>query len=205
MIMVLWSVLLLLFILPLLLYFRVTIKASLVSAEPDKLFQMNIVSNFGIIQKDFCYSFEDILSLVSGSKSDNAAPKPGLATRLVQFPQQISTKLHNFKNNLFLSSRIFRWLVIEKIEWKTRAGSDDAMDTAILTGFLWSFQGSLISAISSRSRLQQLTLNNEPDFNKPGINSYLVCILKMRIVHIIIITSLVLALKVRGYLNGCSK
>ncbi|HCF71306.1 MAG TPA: hypothetical protein DER33_06980, partial [Syntrophomonas sp.] len=102
MIMVLWSVLLLLFILPLLLYFRVTIKASLVSAEPDKLFKMNIVSNFGIIQKDFCYSFEDILSLVSGSKSDNAAPKPGLATRLVQFPQQISTKLHNFKNNLFL-------------------------------------------------------------------------------------------------------
>ena len=204
MIMVLWSVLLLLFILPLLLYLRVTIKASLVSAEPDKLFKMNIVSNFGIIQKDFCYSFEDILSL-PGLKADNTAPKPGLATRLVQFPNQMSIKLHNFKNNLFLSSRIFRWLVIEKIEWKTRAGSDDAMDTAILTGFLWSFQGSLISAISSRSRLQQLTLNNEPDFNKPGINSYLVCILKMRIVHIIIITSLVLALKVRGYLNGCSK
>lgn len=205
MIMVFWPALLLLILFILLVYFRVTIKASLVSAEPDHQFNMNISSSFGIFKKDYCYAFEDVLSLLPGFRSDNDTPGPGLATRIIQFPHQISKKLYAFKNNLFLASHFLKWLVIEKIEWKTRAGIEDAMDTAILTGFLWSFKGSVISAVSSRSRLQKLILTNEPDFDKPGINSCLVCILKMRIVHIIIIASLVLALKVRGYLHGYSE
>lgn len=196
-------VLILILILPLLTYFRVTIQASLRSGDQDHWFNINIASTLGIIKEDHCFRFEDILSRLSGFKVDN--DRIFLTTRLIKLPQQISKKIHTLKNDLSLTSGILRWLVIEKLEWKTRAGSDDAMNTAILTGFLWSFKGSVISVISSRTRLQKLILNNEPDFNKPGINSCVLCILKIRIVHIIIIASLIFALKVRGYLHGYSK
>lgn len=201
----LWPLLLLAFIPLLLFYFRITIKASLVSTDLDQLINMSIASTFGILQKDYRYSSEDILSLLPGFRPMNEVPKPGLATRLIQFPNKLSEKLQALKDSLFMASRVFKWLVIEKIEWKTRAGSKDAMETAIMIGVFWSFKGAVIGAISSRTRLQKLIINIEPDFNKPGINSYLVCILKMRIVHIIIIASFVLVLKVRGYLNGYSK
>ncbi|HEX3010764.1 MAG TPA: DUF2953 domain-containing protein [Syntrophomonadaceae bacterium] len=199
MIMVFRIIILSVFICTLLVYFRVTIHATLAHFDQEHYFNMSVESAFGIINKDYHYGFEDIRSLLLQDS------RPDILTRLIQFPRQLRGKYTAFKANMRLTSRIFKFMVIEEIEWKTRAGSENAMDTALMTGFLWSFKGMIISSISSKTKLQRLVLSNEPDFNKPGIHSYLVCILKMRIVHIIIIASYILAIKVRGYFNGYSR
>jgi hypothetical protein len=91
---------------------------------------------------------------------------------------------------------------MEKVEWKTTVGINDAMYTAIITGLFWSIKGVIISIASRKSRLQNLTIDVQPDFSRTAITSRLICILKMRIVHIIIINTYAFVLKVRRYING---
>jgi hypothetical protein len=183
-------------------YFRVDFRASLNSADPAHAVQIKIKSTLAIIDKEYSWNFEDLLSLLPGFKVENENLKP--TPRLREIPRRIRNKLNAYKSNATLVRRILNWLVLEKFEWKTRSGREDAMDTALLTGLFWCLKGILVSAISSKIKMEKLILNSEPDFSQPGINSCLVCILKIRIVHIMIIASLIFALKVRGYLHGYS-
>ncbi len=95
-----------------------------------------------------------------------------------------------------------RYLVIERLDWSSSIGLNDAMYTAIGSGGLWALKGMLVGFLSSKSRLQDVNLQVEPDFNGEKVVSRLYCILKMRIVHIILITFYFLVLIVRGYFNG---
>ncbi len=95
-----------------------------------------------------------------------------------------------------------KYLVIERLDWNSGIGLNDAMYTAISSGGLWAIKGMLVGFLSSKSRLQDINLQVEPDFNGEKVVSHLNCILKMRIVHIILITSYFLVLIVRGYFNG---
>lgn len=95
-----------------------------------------------------------------------------------------------------------KYLVVERLDWSSGIGLNDAMYTAIGSGGLWAIKGMLVGFLSSKSRLQDINLQVEPDFNGEKVVSHLYCILKMRIVHIILITFYFLVLIVRGYFNG---
>jgi len=95
-----------------------------------------------------------------------------------------------------------QYLVIERLDWSSSIGLNDAMYTAIGSGGLWAVKGTLVGFLSSKSRLQDINLQIEPDFNGEKVVSRLYCILKMRIVHIILITFYFFVLIVRGYFNG---
>ena len=95
-----------------------------------------------------------------------------------------------------------KYLVIERLDWSSGIGLNSAMYTAISSGGLWAIKGMLVGFLSSKSRLQDINLQVEPDFNGEKVVSHLYCILKMRIVHIILITFYFLVLIVRGYFNG---
>ena len=84
-------------------------------------------------------------------------------------------------------------LRIEKLEWKTVIGLENAMDTAICTGGLWAIKGSFIGFISARSRLEEIKIEVQPDFSEIKLASHLDCIVKMRTVHIMIIVVRLLA------------
>lgn len=107
----------------------------------------------------------------------------------------------SLKDKHFLKT-ILKYLVVEKIDWKTNIGLQDAMYTGIGTGNLWAFKGILVSLISINSRLEKLHLEVIPDFNEQIFRSDLSCIISMRIVHIIFIRVYLFFLIVRGYLNG---
>jgi hypothetical protein len=81
----------------------------------------------------------------------------------------------------------YKKLQIEKLEWKTVIGLENAMDTAICTGGLWAIKGSFIGLISARSRLEEIKIEVQPDFSEIKLASHLDCIVKMRTVHIMII------------------
>lgn len=99
---------------------------------------------------------------------------------------------------LFAAKRI----VVEKLDWQSCIGTNDAMYTALGTGGIWAIKGILTGLLSSKTRLQDINLQVEPDFDNARLNSRIYCILKMRIVHIILIALHFVVLIVRGYING---
>lgn len=103
---------------------------------------------------------------------------------------------------LRLGNFAIKHLVVEKLDWKSYIGVGDAMITALSTGSLWAVKGMLTGFLSSRARLLELSLIVEPDFNNEKLVSHINCILKMRIVHIILIALFFRVLIVRGYING---
>lgn len=94
------------------------------------------------------------------------------------------------------------YLVIEKLEWETVIGTNDAMYTAVISGYLWAFKGSFVSILSSASNLKKINLDVQSDFKSDTCWSRMHCILKVRVVHIIFIATYLIVLKVRRYLSG---
>ena len=102
----------------------------------------------------------------------------------------------------FILKKALAYTVVEKIDWKSRVGGRDAMWTALHTGLLWAVKGLIMTLLARNSRLEQVELAVEPDFQRPELNSQINCILKMRIVHIITIAIYLIVWKVRWWING---
>jgi hypothetical protein len=104
------------------------------------------------------------------------------------------------------SLNLFKWVLhftsIQKLEWHTSIGTGQADRTAIGTGFGWALKGVLIGQLNSYCRFEQLDINVNPDFVHQILKSRLVCIFKIRTVHIIYIQLYAIAMKVRWYVNG---
>jgi hypothetical protein len=100
---------------------------------------------------------------------------------------------------------IFRYSVVEKLEWKSCLGLNEAMLTAVTSGGLWALKGMLAGFISSRMRLVDLKLEVEPDYNSDKLVSNINCIFKIRIAHIILIALLFVVLTGRRYLDGWTR
>ncbi|CFX94116.1 Uncharacterized [Syntrophomonas zehnderi OL-4] len=94
------------------------------------------------------------------------------------------------------------YLVVDNLEWKTTTGGNDAMQAALRSGCFWALQSWVAVFISLHCRLNHLQLAVKPDFANNIFLSNFACILKMRIVHIIIIVFYILAWKVRWWING---
>ena len=90
-------------------------------------------------------------------------------------------------------------IVVDKLDWKTTVGCQDAFYTAISTGLLWALKGTYIAMLSSKCRLNHIRLEVRPDFTSPAFLSNFICIFKIRIVHIIIMS---MRLKFRRCMNG---
>jgi len=98
---------------------------------------------------------------------------------------------------------ILKHLLVEEFNWDTIIGTGDAMYTALGTGSMWALQGTIIGYLSSLSTIKDLHINIQPDFRGSTIRSEFNCILKIRIVHIIITAIYIFWLIIRRYLNGC--
>lgn len=104
--------------------------------------------------------------------------------------------------NYHMIIMVLRYIVVEKLEWISTVGSKDALYTALSTGMCWTLKGILIGALSSRCSLKHLWLDVRPDFANPAFLSSFTCILKMRLVHIMIIVIYAIVIKVRWCMNG---
>ncbi len=90
-------------------------------------------------------------------------------------------------------------ITVNKLEWKTTVGFQDAFHTAISTGVFWAIKGTFISMLSSKCHLNNLVVDVRPNFTNPIFLSSFICIFKIRTVHIIIMS---MRLKVRWWING---
>ncbi|HZJ84631.1 MAG TPA: DUF2953 domain-containing protein [Syntrophomonadaceae bacterium] len=90
---------------------------------------------------------------------------------------------------------------LRELEWKSYIGLDDAARTGFFTGVLWAFKGICLSLLR-KDRAFSFQINIYPNFTNTNLSSQLTCILRIRIVHIILIGIAYLFAKVRGEYYG---
>ncbi len=167
------------------LYVKVQIAARLAHDGDSRLIIIEIVSGFNKQKKEFRYDDLDlnISSLLTILRQENNRG----GTDWKKSFQVLPNTLFQLQDYFKILNLVLRYIVVEKLDWRTALGLNDAMNTAVSTGSLWAFKGIFVSILSSRSHLKDLIINVEPDFSTSRFWSRLDCILKMRIVHIIII------------------
>lgn len=140
------------------------------------------------------------------SKSDTVrqtAP-PGIQEVIMQafkgFPVRSIFELS--RGNFYILNTALRYMIVDRLEWISTVGSKDALYTALSTGMCWTLKGILIGVLSSRCSLRHLLVDVRPDFANPVFLSSFTCILKMRLVHIMIIEIYAIVIKVRWCMNG---
>lgn len=119
---------------------------------------------------------------------------------LKDFSSQMQSSL-TLKNRKILAL-VLRFAIVERLEWNSTVGSRDALHTALAAGAGWALQGMIIGLLSNKCRLQRVKMDVRPDYTAPAFFSRISCILKMRLVHIMIIELYTLVLKVRWCING---
>ncbi|MGI5922266.1 MAG: DUF2953 domain-containing protein [Syntrophomonadaceae bacterium] len=170
-------------------YYKVQVIVNLASQKSEQVLAIEIIPPRFRPRRQYHYSRQDLIDIVQKSLVFKLDP----TRRVFGFIIRTKYPVHRL---------VSRYTIMEKIDWKTRVGVNDAMYTGITTGLIWALKGIVVSMAGHRSRLQSLSIDVQPDFAQAVVNSRLICILKIRIVHIIIIFSYAFALKVRRYING---
>ncbi len=73
-------------------------------------------------------------------------------------------------------------LTVSKIEWRTRLGTEDPAQTAILTGIAWGIKGAVVALLRQHIDVPQesLSLQIYPLFSKTALSTNFRCTLKAR-------------------------
>jgi hypothetical protein len=111
----------------------------------------------------------------------------------------------SFKDQIKILRFILGSILVKKLEWNSIIGFDNAMYTAIGVGSLWALKGNLLSFLSAVTHLETCFVHIQPDYSNSTISSQICCILKIRMVHIILIGVYAFGLNVRGYWRGISR
>lgn len=80
------------------------------------------------------------------------------------------------------------------LNWKTVVGMDDAMNTALAAGALWSFKGWILALVSCLSRLHYHRIEVVPSFGGQRIESSCHCEVLFRLAYLMIIMPMVFIL-----------
>ncbi|MDD4801405.1 MAG: DUF2953 domain-containing protein [Syntrophomonas sp.] len=195
------------------------VKAEIIlKVREDEIFQgISLQVNSRLYKADRNYDYTDsnlrllesiLISAVWQNKTNKNKPSasPDLLEVLWQaskgFPIRSLFELCRGNSDLIIMT--LRYIVVEKLDWISTVGSKDALHTALGTGMCWTLKGIIIGILSSRCSLAGLRLDVKADFDNPSFLSSFTCILKMRLVHIIIIEIYAIIIKVRWCLNGFS-
>jgi hypothetical protein len=82
---------------------------------------------------------------------------------------------------------IRKTIIIKYLAWQSALGLENAMDTSLGTGFLWAAQSNAVSILSAFFTLSEIKMDIKPVYGEAVLYSRIKCILKVRLVHIILI------------------
>jgi len=91
--------------------------------------------------------------------------------------KHIIISIHNY---------LYKKIEITKLNLETKIGLGDAALTAVSTGIVWSLKSTLISCILNLKKIKNINLEVVPAYNNTTLEIYLDCIIKLKIVYIII-------------------
>ena len=157
--------------------------------------------NIFLIRKDNNISLEIKVSI--SKKDTNMAIRIPINLKKYSFSENVEKDLNKKKYSFEMLMSIIKKINIkkmdvEKIVWSTKIGLNDAAATGIITGALWTFKHMIISLIDNTTNADIIELNITPVFSKSIFEIYFNCIIKIKLVNIIIIGFIVLKTKIRG-------
>jgi len=207
-----WASVCLLIAVLLFLYVKAEILCELQEDESFQGITLQIKSLFYKINHQYDYTTEHLRllesfmvttieeRLVHDKQVDASGSAQAFIDLLKGFP--IRTIFELSRSDIALCRTALRFTEVDKLEWISTVGSKDALYTALSTGLCWTLKGIAIGALSSQCSLRSIVLEVKPDFVNPAFFSSFTCILKMRMVHIIIIVIYAIVIKVRWCING---
>lgn len=179
------TILLLLFI-PI--YIRIELKRK--SGE-DKI-QLIVYILKGILKYKYEISYIDLIIKYYNDHTDEKKGKSNemkkdkkikLATKLLKK----SKKPIDYKKVLkAIWGYLIKKIELKSINLKSTIGLGDAALTGILYGLIWSLIGTLTNIISQYKDINEINIENNPDFNNKICIIDFFCIIRLKIVHIII-------------------
>lgn len=78
-------------------------------------------------------------------------------------------------------------LVIERVDWETEIGFEDAVLTVLVYGLVWQIKSILMVFVLSDKEINKINIDVITLFNENEFNTKFNCIIKIRIVYIIIV------------------
>ncbi|RKD34542.1 DUF2953 domain-containing protein [Thermohalobacter berrensis] len=97
--------------------------------------------------------------------------------------------LKTIKNReIFLEVKnyLLKKISIKKLYWNSKIGLEDAAITGIAIGLLWNFKNILIIFINNNIQSENISYNIIPEFNKKVFETKFDCIIRVKLVYIII-------------------
>ncbi|HLR34378.1 MAG TPA: DUF2953 domain-containing protein [Tissierellales bacterium] len=98
---------------------------------------------------------------------------------------------NNYLDNIFLNKKYIIYFLkkskVLQFKWTTIVGFNNAATTAISTGTLWSIKYNVVAFFFRDKPIEDFFINVVPEFNKNKFNTEVICIIKTKVVHIIII------------------
>lgn len=102
---------------------------------------------------------------------------------------EIERIIKKYKNFYFkyktLITHISKRLIISDISWYTELGTNDAAETAIITGFIWSIKSFIIAALAKDYNLINIFINVVPNYNIKIFKTSVDCIFSIKLGNII--------------------
>ena len=132
-----------------------------------------------------------------GSKEKDIAKNKQVITfkKLLEYIE----KGFEFKDILHTSTRyLIKKIKIIKVIWRTSVGFENAAITGVLTGGVWSIKGFILSIILNGKKINDIKLNVIPQYDQNIFETYIDCIIKIKLVYIIIAGLNGLEVKLKG-------
>lgn len=158
------------------------------------------------------YKGLDLGFFLKKSRKDNVLVGHESQDKLQIDWDKVQTFLENAQILLRHTEDLTRWIKNTLIRfrcnylvWSTQIGFNDAADTAVASGFIWSGKGLLVGGLSHLIKLQKMPeLSVQPHFNSPQFSTELRCIAKIRFGYAIFagVILLVRVVKVKGGLKS---
>ncbi len=130
-------------------------------------------------------AFKILEKFESGKKEKNVSSKKDIITleNIIEKIEKIKEYHEKFSDAIYY---INDSISITKMFWETRLGLGDAALTAVVSGGIWSIKGLFFSFFLKDKEIKNPKINVIPEFNKKTFDIDFDCIIKMRLVYIII-------------------
>lgn len=173
-----------------------------------KIFLLN-----GIVKFDMEIPFLDIITknnkpavelrnkFEAGEKESDVSKEKKIIS-LGKIFDQIKETLRYNQVIIAITKSIIKRIKIIKLVWETKIGFHNAAVTAVLSGGIWSVKNVISSFIVYKKEAKKFHLNVIPCFNENIFETHFDCIIKLKIVYIIIAGLHGLKVKVKGGVNN---
>ncbi|MTI70221.1 MAG: DUF2953 domain-containing protein [Firmicutes bacterium] len=104
--------------------------------------------------------------------------------------ENIIEKAYEYKKYSYILIKVHNYFTqrikIKRIIWKTKLGLEDAAITGMLTGTLWSIKSNILFFITNNYKTKEVKLDVTPFFNENVFEIYFNCIIRFKMVYIIV-------------------